>query len=76
MHTYACGLIFIADNFVKGSLQKIEICSISSRSRVLALRPCPKLEMFCPSVTTQNGCSKVLMNNHGMSFFFFNWLEI
>ena len=27
-----------------------EICSISSRSRVLAHRPCPKLEMFCPLV--------------------------
>ena len=30
--------------------RKKEICSISSRSRVLAHRPCPKLEMFCPSV--------------------------
>ena len=30
--------------------KKKGICSISSRSRVLAHRPCPKLEMFCPSV--------------------------
>ena len=45
-----------------------EICSISS---VLAHRPCPKLEMFCPSVLQLfYGCSKVLMTNHGMSFLF------
>ena len=53
---------------------KKEICSISSRSLVLAHRPCPKLrpEMFCPSVLQLfYGCSKVLMTNHGMSFFFF-----
>ena len=48
-----------------------EICSISSRSRVLAHRPCPKLEMFCPSVLQLfYGCSKVLMTNHGISFCF------
>ena len=48
-----------------------EICSISSRSRVLAHRPCPKLEMFCPSVLQLfYGCSKVLMTNHGMCFLF------
>ena len=48
-----------------------EICSISSRSRVLAHRPCPKLEMFCPSVLQLfYGCSKVLMTNHGMRFLF------
>ena len=52
--------------------EKKEICSISSRSRVLAHRPCPKLEMFCPSVLQLfYGCSKVLMTNHGLSFFFF-----
>ena len=52
-----------------------EICSISSRSRVLAHRPCPKLEMFCPSVLQLfYGCSKVLMTNHGMSFFVFVFL--
>ena len=51
---------------------KKEICSISSRSRVLAHRPCPKLEMFCPSVLQLfYGCSKVLMTNHGMCFFVF-----
>ena len=51
---------------------KKEICSISSRSRVLAHRPCPKPEMFCPSVLQLfYGCSKVLMTNHGMSFFLF-----
>ena len=45
-----------------------EICSISSRSRVLAHRPCPKLEMFCPSVLQLfYGCSKVLMTNHGVN---------
>ena len=55
--------------------QKIEICSISSRSRVLAHRPCPKLEMFCPSVLQLfYGCSNVLMTNHGMSFFVFVFL--
>ena len=44
-----------------------DICSISSRSRVLAHRPCPKLEMFCPSVLQLfYGCSKVLMTNHGI----------
>ena len=48
-----------------------EIRSISSRSRVLAHRPCPKLEMFCPSVLQLfYGCSKVLMTNHGMCFLF------
>ena len=48
-----------------------EICSISRRSRVLAHRPCPKLEMLCPSVLQLFcGCSKVLMTNHGMSFLF------
>ena len=53
---------------------KKEICSISSRSRVLAHRPCPKLslEMFCPSVLQLfYGCSKVLMTNHGTDEFFF-----
>ena len=51
--------------------EKKEICSISSRSRVLAHRPCPKLEMFCPSVLQLfYGCSKVLMTNHGMCFLF------
>ena len=55
--------------------KKKEICSISSRSRVLAHRPCPKLEMFCPSVLQLfYGCSKVLMTNHGMSFFCFCFL--
>ena len=45
-----------------------EICSTSSRSRVLAHRPCPKLEMFCPSVLQLSyGCSKVLMTNHGVN---------
>ena len=60
------------------SVYRKEICSISSRSRVLAHRPCPKLEMFCPSVPQLfYGCNKVLMTNHGMSFFFFsNRLEI
>ena len=48
---------------------------------VLAHRPCPKLEMFCPSVLQLfYGCSKILMSNHGMSFIFafcfFNRLEI
>ena len=53
------------------SLEK-EICSISSWSRVLAHWPCPKLEMFCPSVLQHvYGCSKVLMTNRGMSFLFF-----
>ena len=57
------------------SYEKKEICSISSRSRVLAHRPCPKLEMFCPSVLQLfYGCSKVLMTNHGMSFFCFCFL--
>ena len=52
-----------------------EICSISSRSRVLAHRPCPKLEMFCPSVLQLfYGCSKVLMTNHGMRFLFLLFL--
>ena len=48
-----------------------EICSISSRSRVLAHRPWPKLEMFCPSVLQLfYGCTsgKVLMTNHGIIF--------
>ena len=55
-------------------LKKKEICSISSRSRVLAHRPCTKLELFCPSVLQLFfGCSKVLMSTkHGMSFFFFS----
>ena len=48
-----------------------EICSIYRRCRVLAHRPCPKLEMFCRSVLQLfYGCSKVLMTNHGMSFLF------
>ena len=48
-----------------------EICSISSQSRVLAHRPCPKLEMFCPSILQLfHGCSKVLMTNHGVRFLF------
>ena len=43
-----------------------EICSISRRCRVLAHRPCPKLEMFCPSVLQLfYGCSKVLMTHRG-----------
>ena len=54
-----------------GTCSEKEICSISSRSRVLAHRPCPKLEMFCPSVLQLfYGCSKVLMTNHGMRFLF------
>ena len=57
--------------------KKKEICSISSRSRVLAHRPCPTREMFCPLVLQLfYGCSKVLMTNHGMIFFFLNRLEI
>ena len=66
---------------VGSSLEK-EICSISSRSRVVAHRPCPKLEMFCPSVLQLfYSCSKVRMTNHGMSvlflfFCFSNRLEI
>ena len=60
---------------MRASVWKKEICSISSRSRVLAHRPCPKLEMFCPSVLQLfYGCSKVLMTNHGMSFFCFCFL--
>ena len=39
-----------------------KICSTSSRSRALAYRPCPKLEMFCTSVPQLfYGCSKVLV---------------
>ena len=54
-----------------------EICSISSQSRVLAHRPCPKLEMFCPSVLQLSyGCSKVLMTNQAMILFLLNRLEI
>ena len=53
-----------------------KICSISSRSRVLVHRPCPKLDMFCPSVLQLfYGCSKVLMTNHGVSFFFFFFFQ-
>ena len=60
---------------LRGASHGKEICSIYSRSRVLAHRPCPKLEMFCPSVLQLfYGCSKVLMTNHGMSFFFFFFL--
>ena len=45
-----------------------EICSISSWSRVLAHRPCPKLEMFRPLVLQLfYGCSTVLMTNHGVN---------
>ena len=55
--------------------QKKEIFSISCLSRVLAHRPCPKVEMFCPSVLQLfYGCSKVLMTNHGMTFLFLFFL--
>ena len=47
------------------TLMQKNICF--SRSRVVAHRPCPKLEMFCQSILQLfYGCSKVLVTNHGM----------
>ena len=61
-----------------------EVCSISSRSRVHAHRPCPKLEMFCPSVLqlflrlqqSSDDESRHEFFFFFFFFFFFNWLEI
>ena len=66
-------LFFFSKIFLHTIINRKENCSISSRSRVLAHRPCPKLEMFCPSVLQLfYRCSKVLMTNHvhGMSSLF------
>ena len=42
----------VSKAFDNVSHDREEICSISSRSRVLAHRPCPKLEMFLPIGST------------------------
>ena len=45
-----CGIRVVTVAETHHLWEKKGICSISSRSRVPAHRPCPKLEMFCPSV--------------------------
>ena len=85
---FASGYVLIVSVLVKGFLhsfwsdfsQKKRWTTskkerLTLRCRVLAHRPCPKIEMFCPSVLQLfYGCSKVLMTNHGMSFLFLFFL--